>query len=293
MDRRDRRREKSANYTRNEKHLLLDSVLPYLNVIENKKTDSMTIDIKVRAWNAVGARYNAVNAKAQRRVSQLKTLYENIKKRTKKDIIAYQAEFMKSSEGKSPPKRIDDVSWRLIKTVPTLKTLWKNTILTKQDLAKDKGDPLTLDDAESSALQDQSPVAEDFVDVKHEIIHNQDNFIETIGEINNELNEVCEVPHFHNYAITTNENVEEASSTVDINSSHRNNPRHATLCSIEMEVNKRELEKLDLDIQMKKLEVELMKGKLREQEMNLKFKELEYEIKRSEFEKQLNDKATN
>lgn len=90
MDRRDRRREKSANYTRNEKHLLLDSILPYLNDIENKKTDAMTVDIKVKSWNAVATHYNNVNVKAQRRVSQLKTLYENIKKRTKKDVLTYQ-----------------------------------------------------------------------------------------------------------------------------------------------------------------------------------------------------------
>lgn len=86
----DKRREKSANYTHQEKHLLLNKIFPYLRVIENKKTDTLTVDAKLKSWTDIAAQYNMVNSKQQRRVGQLKTLYENIKKRTKRDILAYQ-----------------------------------------------------------------------------------------------------------------------------------------------------------------------------------------------------------
>ncbi|GJQ70517.1 hypothetical protein Trydic_g22923 [Trypoxylus dichotomus] len=290
------KRQKGANYTRSEIHLLLDKIKPYIHVIENKKTDTATVSLKYRVWSAVTQNYNEANPIAVRKGSQLKTLYENIKKRTKKEIHARQVYMDKCAAGETnnpEPKKIIDVGRRLIRMVPTLRDLWKNVVLAEERAHQKKiNNPLTVNTADkSSTSQNQLPITESCdnpVTVKHEIIHNQDDFTETVGEISHEQNEVRALPNFHGYAIITNDNMEEVPSAMDTNLIN-DNSRDLTLCAVEREIKKRELEKLDLDIQMKKLELQFLKGRLKEQEINLKFKELEYEIKRSEFEKRLNE----
>jgi Myb/SANT-like DNA-binding domain len=54
-------------------------------VIENKITNSSSLKKKTEAWEDIAHNFNSV-AETPRSVKQLKTLYENMKRKARKDI---------------------------------------------------------------------------------------------------------------------------------------------------------------------------------------------------------------
>lgn len=165
----------------------------------------------------------------------------------------------------------------------------------KQQVARNKGDPLTLDNDNDSLPPVVPTLTTDNFDpsviIKDEFTpHNQELTVEEIPDMNGLANEPHESPNFHNYAIPRNETAEEATDNADINFTCPDDFSNF-MSAMDKELKKKELEKLDLDIQMKKLELEFMKGKLKEQEMSIKFQQLEYEIKCRELDKCLSDRS--
>lgn len=52
-------RMRSKNFTEIEKEKLLEIVNNYNNIIENKKTDAVTVQEKIQAWKMVAEDYNS------------------------------------------------------------------------------------------------------------------------------------------------------------------------------------------------------------------------------------------
>jgi Myb/SANT-like DNA-binding domain len=54
-------------------------------VVENKITNASSLKKKMEAWESITSSFNSV-AESPRTVKQLKTLYENIKRKARKDV---------------------------------------------------------------------------------------------------------------------------------------------------------------------------------------------------------------
>ena len=78
---------KAPAMTPNEKQLLLDLVDEYKTVLESKKTDFGTTSKKADAWQTVTERFCSSPGATRRTASQLKTWWNNCKKRAKKNVF--------------------------------------------------------------------------------------------------------------------------------------------------------------------------------------------------------------
>ncbi|KAJ8718454.1 hypothetical protein PYW08_002691 [Mythimna loreyi] len=79
-------RKRGANYTQEEKSLLLDLVMQFKGIIECKRTGGKFIERKREAWNAVTMKYNSSCTSGPRDTDQLKSLYDNMKQKSRKDV---------------------------------------------------------------------------------------------------------------------------------------------------------------------------------------------------------------
>ncbi|KAF5271897.1 hypothetical protein FQR65_LT17531 [Abscondita terminalis] len=68
-------KRKAKNVTTFEKNLVVDLVQSKINVLENKKTDTVSNEAKNQAWNAIAAAYNGSCQTGHRTPKQLKDLY--------------------------------------------------------------------------------------------------------------------------------------------------------------------------------------------------------------------------
>lgn len=195
-------------------------------------------------------------------------------------------------------RKIDDVGWRLIKTVPSLKALWRTTLLTtKQEQPGDNNlkncdDPLaTVENNETSDKLEPLENIDYSVVVKEEVSTEVEEFLtpDETGGPDNVQNDTLSSSQNVGCLPQISESVNDANDNNEVNCSQlqQGSASGFRICDgmyeLEKEMKRKELEKLDLDVQMKRVELELMKGRLREQELNLKFRELEYEMKRKEL----------
>ncbi|KAK4883489.1 hypothetical protein RN001_006808 [Aquatica leii] len=90
-------REKGTNFSDNEISLLIDVVSKFIVIVENKKTDGSTVKDKNDCWQRIADEFNASALGASRSVGQLKTCYDNLKKRQ-------ESKMQMISEGMSPSK---------------------------------------------------------------------------------------------------------------------------------------------------------------------------------------------
>ncbi|KAJ8916168.1 hypothetical protein NQ315_016307 [Exocentrus adspersus] len=75
------KKHRAANYTFQEKNLLLNTVLKFRHIIESKKSDAATWKEKEAAWNKVADIFNATSrSEVYRDANSLKQLYDNTKK---------------------------------------------------------------------------------------------------------------------------------------------------------------------------------------------------------------------
>lgn len=78
-----KKRVRSSNFSEEEKHVLVDVVLKYISVIENKKTDGLSSEEKRRGWLIVSEDFNA-RCLTSRSWAILKTKWDNLKALTRK-----------------------------------------------------------------------------------------------------------------------------------------------------------------------------------------------------------------
>lgn len=79
------KRKRSPNWLSSEKHLLLDIVEQHFNVIENKKTDGVTMKQKTAEWIVMSDKYNSQTLHTHRTAENLKAQWESMKKAVKKE----------------------------------------------------------------------------------------------------------------------------------------------------------------------------------------------------------------
>ncbi|KAK6490692.1 hypothetical protein HHUSO_G5309 [Huso huso] len=95
-----------------EKNLLSNLILDNKNykvIIENKKTDNITLARKESTWAKISAEFNFHSGVNCREQKQLKLLYKNLKAKAKKDVSREKREQHMTGCG-LPPTAIDSIS---------------------------------------------------------------------------------------------------------------------------------------------------------------------------------------
>lgn len=77
------KRERSTNFVEDELELLTDLVIQNKHILENKKTDAVTANLKSKAWQTICKNFNSKSLNGYRSEKCLKSKYENVKKTVK------------------------------------------------------------------------------------------------------------------------------------------------------------------------------------------------------------------
>ncbi|GBP01900.1 hypothetical protein EVAR_7591_1 [Eumeta japonica] len=96
--------KRSKNFTEREKSLLIEVAKEFVCIIDNKKTDGTSVEAKKRAWAALTNKYNAVSETGCRTEKQLHALYDNLKKKARKNMSDDKSEMYKTGGGTFCPK---------------------------------------------------------------------------------------------------------------------------------------------------------------------------------------------
>ncbi|GBP98553.1 hypothetical protein EVAR_32004_1 [Eumeta japonica] len=91
--------KRSKNFTEREKSLLIEVAKEFVCIIDNKKTDGTSVEAKKRAWAALTNKYNAVSETGCRTEKQLHALYDNLKKKARKNMSDDKSEMYKTGGG--------------------------------------------------------------------------------------------------------------------------------------------------------------------------------------------------
>lgn len=81
-----KKRCRSKNFTDREKEELLNIVESYCSILENKKTDNISVKKKKNTWEDIKNQYNAIQTSGERNINQLQHLYDESKRRAKKNF---------------------------------------------------------------------------------------------------------------------------------------------------------------------------------------------------------------
>ncbi|KAK5644375.1 hypothetical protein RI129_005675 [Pyrocoelia pectoralis] len=95
------KRKRAPNFTPDEQLLCLNIIKKYKSIIENKKTNSVTLKEKEETWNKISTEYNSCSPVGLLRTADnLKKLYENKKKETRKYAANEKREILLTGGGK-------------------------------------------------------------------------------------------------------------------------------------------------------------------------------------------------
>ncbi|CAG4944296.1 unnamed protein product [Colias eurytheme] len=95
------KRERGSNFTREETDTLIQLVLKYKNVLENKKSDAVTWAEKEQCWQKIETNFNSISSVRFRSAKALKIKYDGIKRDTRKKSAAIRAETYRTGGGPS------------------------------------------------------------------------------------------------------------------------------------------------------------------------------------------------
>ena len=90
-----------------EKSLLTEFVMEYKDILENKKNDSKSIELKNSTWNLLAEQFNSQVGVQTRDCKQLRKCWENIKSRAKR-LSKEQSEIQSCSLPVIPVVPVDD-----------------------------------------------------------------------------------------------------------------------------------------------------------------------------------------
>lgn len=108
-----KKRMKGKNFSELEKELLIQIVFKYKNIIENKHTNSISIQKKNEAWKKICDEFNSIQTNGTREIKNLKVLYDNLKMRARKEKNEDKVEQFKTGGG-SYSNKISQLSERIV-----------------------------------------------------------------------------------------------------------------------------------------------------------------------------------
>ncbi|CAH1107487.1 unnamed protein product [Psylliodes chrysocephalus] len=112
-----KRKKRSANFTPNETILLMSLISDFKNVLENKKTDGVSMQEKNKTWKKITNAFNSACPEGRHReTDSLKKLYDNKKREVRKDKAEERKEVLLTGGGIST-KKIRDPAQELILSI--------------------------------------------------------------------------------------------------------------------------------------------------------------------------------
>ncbi|XP_061376733.1 uncharacterized protein LOC116770675 isoform X2 [Danaus plexippus] len=78
------KKSRGPNFSSKEKEILIHLIDKYKEIIGNKKTDAVTIAAKNQGWEKLTEEFNLLSSFCSRKVDQLKTCWDNLKRTTRK-----------------------------------------------------------------------------------------------------------------------------------------------------------------------------------------------------------------
>lgn len=78
-------RDRGKNFTEQDKDEFLCLLVDFRSVIDDKKTDTVTVKRKKEIWEQICTKFNLVSQSGTRTVKQLKSLYDNLKQKARKE----------------------------------------------------------------------------------------------------------------------------------------------------------------------------------------------------------------
>lgn len=124
MDNECEKKKRAPNFSPSEKCLLLNIILNFKHIIENKKTDSCTWKEKDEAWKKISVIFNSKTTdNCHRNKDALRKYYDNIKKKIKKDVAEEKKEIYVTGGGVKR-KICGDDSTQLALSIMNEKTLY-------------------------------------------------------------------------------------------------------------------------------------------------------------------------
>ncbi|XP_026725025.1 uncharacterized protein LOC113503221 isoform X1 [Trichoplusia ni] len=92
------KRKRSANWMASEKTQLVDLVTEHFHVIENKRTDGVSMKQKLAEWTTISNKYNSQTTLSHRTAENLKSQWESLKKATKKEASFKRMHLIKTGK---------------------------------------------------------------------------------------------------------------------------------------------------------------------------------------------------
>ncbi|XP_045505310.1 uncharacterized protein LOC123701795 [Colias croceus] len=111
-----KKRKRSANWDSLEKNLLRSCVAEFVDVIENKNTDTNTNKAKNAAWKKITERFNELNNKP-RTIIEIKQQWRIAKSDAKQKFSIYKNARSETGGGPKPPIS-DPVTSQMIDMIP-------------------------------------------------------------------------------------------------------------------------------------------------------------------------------
>lgn len=90
-------KKRGTNFSNTEKDLLLEIIIKYKHIIENKKTDAVTAKDKGKCWDEITRKFNSESSTYRDSIT-LKNCWDNMKKRTRKFYAEERSKLYKTGK---------------------------------------------------------------------------------------------------------------------------------------------------------------------------------------------------
>lgn len=119
-----KKRARSANFSSEEKILIINIITKYKDVVENKKTDTVSLNEKTAAWNKITDEFNAISPNNIFRTPEsIKKFFNNKKKEVRK-IAAEEKKEITLTGGGIAQKFVKDSSHDLVLSLINKKSVY-------------------------------------------------------------------------------------------------------------------------------------------------------------------------
>ncbi|KAF9417151.1 hypothetical protein HW555_005662 [Spodoptera exigua] len=119
-------RKRGPNWHLAEKILLVDLVTEHFSIIENKRTDAITMRQKNAEWAKIAESYNCETTFTHRAADNLKAQWESLKKSTRKEAAAVRQSLITTGGGLPKPKNNDPLYDKIMGLISTTVTGLQN-----------------------------------------------------------------------------------------------------------------------------------------------------------------------
>ncbi|PSN54158.1 hypothetical protein C0J52_06850 [Blattella germanica] len=112
-----KKRARGTNFSNAEKEIFVNLLPKYFNIIDNKKTDGVSIRQKEACWEQLTTDFNTHALVTKRTSKQLKVFYDGYKRQCKTNFANEKIELFKSGGGAPKFIQMDETSAKLLSII--------------------------------------------------------------------------------------------------------------------------------------------------------------------------------